>query len=70
MPEVLGEADVYFDPEHTAQIAQALQKLLGDHRRRQECAQGAYERAQQYSWERCAKETFSFLSHIAQSYCE
>jgi hypothetical protein len=28
--------------------------------------QASYERAQQYSWQRCADETFGFLAEIAQ----
>jgi hypothetical protein len=30
------------------------------------CAWSAYERAKQYSWERCARETFSFLTDVTK----
>jgi len=66
MPEVLGEAGVYFDPERPEEIAAALRSLLGDLSLRERCAALAYERAQQYSWERCARETFSALAEATQ----
>jgi glycosyltransferase involved in cell wall biosynthesis len=67
MPEVLGDsATVYFDPERPEEIAQALHCLMSDHALRERLAWSAYERAQAYSWARCARETFSFLVEAAQ----
>ena len=39
---------------------------MTDRASREEWAWSAYERAQAYSWQRCAKETFSFLADVAQ----
>lgn len=64
MPEVLGEAGVYFDPERTEEIAAAVERLVGDRVLRETCAAAAYERSQGYSWERCARETFHFLARF------
>ncbi len=61
MPEVLGPAGVYFDPEHPAEIAAAIQLLVEDRALRQYFAESAYAQAKNYSWERCASETFSYL---------
>ena len=66
MPEVLGNAGVYFDPESPDQIANSLAMLLDNHDLRAELAQKAYNRAREYSWERCAKETFSFMSEVVR----
>lgn len=66
MPEILGDCGVYFDPERPADIETALQKLAGDAALRERCAVGAYERAQNYSWERCARETFDFITAVAR----
>jgi glycosyltransferase involved in cell wall biosynthesis len=62
MPEVLGDAGVYFDPEQPAAIAAAVLSLIESPRLRQEMAEKAFERAQAYSWSRCAEETFTFLA--------
>ncbi len=66
MPEVLDDAGVYFDPEKPVEIAGALRALLEDPALRKQKAQGAYERAQSFSWERCARETFDFLAQVAR----
>lgn len=66
MPEVLGDAGVYFNPENPEHIANALRKLLDNPELRLCCANAAYARAKTYSWERCAQETFAFIAQIAQ----
>lgn len=65
MPEILGDGGVYFDPEDPASIAAAIRSLAEDAPARARCAATAYERAQAYSWERCARETFEFLRRFA-----
>ncbi len=66
MPEVLGAGGVYFDPEQTADIAGALRELIQSPPLRAELAQVSYQKAQQYSWHRCADETFNFLVGVIQ----
>lgn len=68
MPEVLDDAGVYFDPESADSIAAALQELMMDRELRQRCASRAYERATQYSWDRCARETLQFISRVAENW--
>jgi len=67
MPEILAEAGVYFDPEQPDQVADALCTLLEQPTLRERCAWRAYEQAKAYSWERCAQETFAFLTEVAQT---
>jgi len=62
MPEVLGDAGVYFDPENSSDIARALRELIDSRDLRVRLAQMAFERAQIFSWQRCAEETFAFLA--------
>ena len=64
MPEVLGTGGVYFDPEEPSEIARALRKMIESPQLRTELAQLSYQHAQQYSWQRCADETFKFLAAI------
>ena len=66
MPEVLGDAGLYFDPESLSSIAEALRQLINSPELRIEKATKAYQLAQQYSWKRCAQETFQFLNKIAR----
>jgi glycosyltransferase involved in cell wall biosynthesis len=68
MPEILGDYGIYFDPEKPDEIADALRTLLEDPNLRAYYATGAYEKASAYSWERCARETFSFIAQVAQEF--
>jgi glycosyltransferase involved in cell wall biosynthesis len=68
MPEVLGDAGVYFDPENPNDIARALRELIESPALRTKLAQASFERAQRYSWRRCAHETLSFLAEVARSH--
>ena len=63
MPEILGDAGVYFDPESVTQIAAALQSLFEHPELRGALAHRAHDRARQYSWRRCAKDTFDFMAN-------
>jgi glycosyltransferase involved in cell wall biosynthesis len=68
MPETLGDAGLYFDPESPDSIAAAMRQLMESESLRQRLARAAYVRALQYSWERCAHETFTFLATVARSF--
>ena len=65
MPEVLGDAGVYFDPEQPMEIARALRELIVSPQLRAEMAKASYERSLQLSWQRCADDTFVFLAQVA-----
>jgi glycosyltransferase involved in cell wall biosynthesis len=67
MPEVLGDAGVYFDPESPTDIARALRELIDSPALRERLAQASFDRARTYSWNRCAGETFEFLAQVATS---
>ena len=66
MPEVLGQAGVFFNPEQPEDIALALRKLIESSQTRTELAHASYARVQEYSWLRCADETFRFLVGVIQ----
>ena len=65
MPEMLGEAGVYFDPEDPASIADAVRQLAANPELRAEKAAAASAAALQFSWSRCARETFEFLRTVS-----
>ena len=68
MPEMLGDAGVYFDPEKPNEIASAIKKLLDSPELRSSLSQKSFARACSYSWHKCADETFRFLADVASSY--
>jgi len=67
MPEILGDTGVFFDPENVESISGALLALMTSAELRIRKARAAQARARQYSWTRCADETFAFLARIATS---
>jgi glycosyltransferase involved in cell wall biosynthesis len=68
MPEVLGDGGVYFDPEKSEDIARALKELIQSTELREAKASISFSRAQAYSWQYCASETFGFLAVVARAY--
>lgn len=67
MPEILGGAGVFFDPEDVDSISDAILCLMNDTELRVRLAQEAQTLARQYSWVRCAEATFRFLAGITTS---
>ena len=68
MPEVLGNAGVYFDPEKPATIADAVRNLAESPQLRAEKASAASTAALAFSWSRCTRETFEFLAAVAEKH--
>jgi len=67
MPEMLGDAGVYFDPQEPDEIAAAVFALAEDPALRVRLAGQAAERSRPFSWDRCARETFAFLADVARA---
>jgi glycosyltransferase involved in cell wall biosynthesis len=57
LPEVAGEAALYFDPLDEQEIAAAMQELLVTAARREELAEAGRRQARRFSWEGTARET-------------
>lgn len=66
MPEVIADGAVMFDPEDPGSIAAAVKTIIGDPELRTRIATRARDLAAQYSWQRCARETFDFLARTAR----
>ena len=66
MPSILGEAGEYFDPLKYDDIAKSLRKLINSPNLRNKYAKLANKTANEYSWEKCANQTFDFLLKISK----
>jgi glycosyltransferase involved in cell wall biosynthesis len=66
LPEVGGDAVVYCDPREVGSIAAGLERLLADDDERRRLGERAQERAREFTWERCARETLAVLEAIAR----
>jgi hypothetical protein len=64
LPEVVGDAGVFFDPRDVSAMAGAISRLLTDEAGRDELARRALERAARFTWAATARallETFDGL---------
>ena len=68
MPDILEDAGIYFNPEDPIDIAKAIRRCLDFPDLREQKALAAYNLSRQYSWARCAEETFGFLARIRAEY--
>jgi glycosyltransferase involved in cell wall biosynthesis len=62
MPELLRDHGAYFDPEDPEDIARALEALLRDRDLRQRNVAAASRRAGEFTWDRCARDTFAVIT--------
>lgn len=57
LPEVYGDAAVYFDPTSVQDMANAITGIIGDETVRNDLIEKGYVQAAKYSWQRMAEET-------------
>lgn len=62
MPEVAGEAAVYFDPKNIMEMKNAVKSVLLDKSFSDSLRQKGKERLKDFSWDKCARETLKILS--------
>jgi glycosyltransferase involved in cell wall biosynthesis len=64
MPEILGDAGVYFDPEDAYSIFIAVKKILENESLRKYISDRAISKSNFFSWKRCAVETWKLLVDV------
>jgi len=64
LPEVGGDAAVYFDPQDSASIADAVEHLLSDDNLRTQLIRKGYERLKLFSWDNTAKTTKNVYNNV------
>lgn len=57
LPEVLGEAALYFDPANHQEMADQIHTILTDNKLRKELIAKGKKQADRYSWQKMAEET-------------
>jgi glycosyltransferase involved in cell wall biosynthesis len=64
MPEILGDATLYFDPLDTDDMAKKISKVLSDENLRNTLIEKGFERVKKYSWQKTAEETLEIYKNI------
>jgi glycosyltransferase involved in cell wall biosynthesis len=67
IPEVVGDAAVSFDPLDIDDIRIALERICFDDTTRQQLIDAGAHRTQQFSWDRCARETVATYRKVIRA---
>ena len=68
MKEFLKDAGEYFNPLSETDLTKKLKKVIKDKNLRKVLAKKAHIYSSNYSWEKCAKQTFDFIKSISIKY--
>jgi glycosyltransferase involved in cell wall biosynthesis len=67
LPEVGGDASLYFDPQSVDDIAQKIEMVVSDEKLRAEMVKKGYNQVKQFSWEKTAKQTLKVLEDLGNA---
>jgi glycosyltransferase involved in cell wall biosynthesis len=64
LPEVCGDAALYFDPTDPAEMARLMRRVIGDAGLRRELVEAGRARAREFTWDRCIRQTTDILDRV------
>ncbi len=67
MPELAGDAAVYFDPYKPEELADLLSRYLNNDQWTKEMGRRAFERSLLYSWEKTSQKTFQAFESLLET---
>jgi len=65
LPEIAGDASLYFDPMDAVQLESAIVRVLESHELRHALVSRGRERVAQFKWETTAQRTFEVLQRVS-----
>ena len=64
LPEILGDAAVYFEPKNVNDLADKIDELIENPKKRQELAKLGKVQSEQYDWKKAAHETLAIYGEV------
>lgn len=64
LPEILGEAAVYFNPLDIDDMVEKIKKTLSNDRAKKDLIEKGFEQIKKYNWGKMAKETLEVYKNI------
>lgn len=64
LPEILGNAVMYFDPENVEEMVKAIEQVLRDKELRKELIKKGFEQIKKFSFEKMARETLKVYNRV------
>jgi len=66
LPEIMGEAALYFDPHDQEQIAKTMKKVLTDQQLKESLINKGFSQVKKYSWQKCAQQILTVYQNTLQ----
>lgn len=70
LPEVYGDAAIYFNPLDTNEMAEKIDAVLTNKKLRKDMIEKGHQQVKKYSWERMAKQTLDIYNEVLKSSAE
>jgi glycosyltransferase involved in cell wall biosynthesis len=67
LPEICGEAALFFDPHKPVEMAEVMGRLINRKPLREELSRKAVARAQMFSWPEAARQTLRIFEQVAET---
>ncbi|MCK4968549.1 MAG: glycosyltransferase family 4 protein, partial [Candidatus Aenigmarchaeota archaeon] len=67
LPEILGPAALYFDPQQESNIVQVMEQLVDDDSLKQQLIINGNQQIKKYSWTCCAQQTLSIYQQTIKN---
>lgn len=67
LPEIYGEAAIYFDPLNLEDMAETISKVLSDNKLRNDLKARGLKQVKKYSWSKMAKETLKIYEKALEA---
>ena len=64
LPEILGQAAIYFDPYNIENMAETIQSVVKNPELKNQLRQKGLEQVKKYSWQDCAQKTLKIYQQI------
>ena len=64
LPEVYGEAALFFDPDKVEDLVEKLERIIKDADLRNDLISKGYHQARKYSWDKMGKETIAVYQQV------
>ena len=64
IPEVVGDAGLYFDPEDSEELGERINQVINDNDLRKKLIEKGNEQKEKFSWDKCSEETMKFYKKV------
>lgn len=64
IPEVVGQAAVFFNPKDVKSIAEAMAEIITNEKLKNELIAKGFDRVKKFSWQKCAEETLAVINSL------